>query len=279
MPMVNKMQKWVAGACAAAISFCAFAVPAAHAEVSPLAETLTVKVQVNSNLIQFPDAQPFIDDQGRTQVPVRFVSEELGYQVDWSRLSDGQINVQLKNDAGKTLTLETGKSTAVVDGKAEAMDTAAVLRDGRVYVPLRFISESKGIRVQWDSNNFIAILNEDGNYHAPAWYATRMKLLSTFTATAYSADPKENGGYGAVDYFGNPLKVGTVAVDPAVIPLGTKLYVEGYDFNGLPAGGMYAEATDTGNALKGNRIDLFVPGSREELKKFGFQQVKVYLLP
>ncbi len=278
MPMFNQ-KKWVAGVCAAAISLCAFAVPAAHAEVAPLAETLSVKVQVNTELIQFPDAQPFIDDQGRTQVPVRFVSEELGYQVDWSRLSDGQINVQLKNDAGKILTLETGKTMAVVDGKAEAMDTAAVLRDGRVYVPLRFISEAKGIRVQWDSSNFIAILNEDGNYHAPAWYAPRMKLLSTFTATAYSADPKENGGYGAVDYFGNPLKVGTVAVDPSVIPLGTRLYVEGYDFNGLPAGGMFAEATDTGNALKGNRIDIFVPGAQEELKKFGYQQVKVYLLP
>lgn len=278
MPIFNK-KKWVAGACAAAVSLCAFAVPAAHAEAGPLAEALSVKVQVNSELIQFPDAQPFIDAQGRTQVPVRFVSEELGYRVDWSRLSDGQINVKLMNDAGRTLTLETGKSTAVVNGKPEPMDTAAMLRNGRVYVPLRFISEAKGIRVQWDSNNFIAILNEDGNYHAPAWYAPRMKLVSTFTATAYSADPKENGGYGAVDYFGNPLKVGTVAVDPSVIPLGTKLYVEGYDFNGLPAGGMFAEATDTGSALKGNRIDIFVPGAREELRKFGFQQVKVYLLP
>ncbi|MNC62641.1 Cell wall-binding protein YocH precursor [compost metagenome] len=82
-----------------------------------------------------------------------------------------------------------------------------------------------------------------------------------------------------MDYFGNPLKVGTVAVDPSVIPLGTRLYVEGYDFNGLPVGGMFAEATDTGNALKGNRIDIFVPGTSAELKKFGFQQVKVYLLP
>lgn len=278
MPIINK-KKWVAGCCAAAISLCAFSVSAAHAEVTPVADPLSVKVQVNSELVQFPDAQPFIDGQGRTQVPVRFVSEELGYQVEWSRLSDGQINVQLKNDAGRTLSLETGKSAAIVDGKAEAMDTAAVLQDGRVYVPLRFISEAKGIRVQWDSNNFIAILNEDGNYHAPAWYAPRMKLVSTFTATAYSADPKENGGYGAVDYFGSPLKVGTVAVDPSVIPLGTRLYVEGYDFNGLPAGGMFAEATDTGNALKGNRIDIFVPGTREELQNFGFQQVKVYLLP
>lgn len=278
MPIIQS-KKWVAGACAAAISLCAFSAAPARAASDPLVDPLSVKVQINSELIQFPDAQPFIDDKGLTQVPVRFVSEELGYQVNWARTSDGQISVQLKNDSGKSMSLATGQKTAVVDGKAEDMDTAATLRDGRVYVPLRFISEAKGIRVQWDSNNFIAILNEDGNYHAPAWYAPRMTLLSTFTATAYSSDPKENGGYGAVDYFGSPLKVGTVAVDPAVIPLGTKLYIEGYDFQGLPVGGMLAEATDTGNAIKGNRIDIFVPGTPQELKKFGFQQVKVYLLP
>lgn len=47
-------------------------------------------------------------------------------------------------------------------------------------------------------------------------------------ATAYSADPSENGGWGAVDYFGNDLELGTIAVDPSVIPLGTKVLVTGH---------------------------------------------------
>ncbi|WP_373230206.1 3D domain-containing protein [Cohnella sp.] len=97
-------------------------------------------------------------------------------------------------------------------------------------------------------------------------------------ATAYSASAEENGKWGAVDYFGNPLKLGTIAVDPEVIPFGTKVYVTGYDFDGLPTGGFVAKATDTGGAIKGSRIDIFVPGSRSFVSQFGFQSVKVYVL-
>lgn len=97
-------------------------------------------------------------------------------------------------------------------------------------------------------------------------------------ATAYSSAASENGKWGAVDYFGNPLKLGTVAVDPKVIPLGTKLYVTGYDHDGLPKGGFVAKASDTGGAIKGNRMDIFIPGAQSDVRTFGFQQVKVYVL-
>ncbi|MBB6632665.1 3D domain-containing protein [Cohnella thailandensis] len=96
-------------------------------------------------------------------------------------------------------------------------------------------------------------------------------------ASAYSAAIEENA-WGAVDYFGNPLKLGTIAVDPKVIPFGTKVYITGYDFDGLPAGGMIATATDAGSAIVGNRIDIFIPGSRSYVSKFGFQNVKLYVL-
>lgn len=97
-------------------------------------------------------------------------------------------------------------------------------------------------------------------------------------ATAYSAAASENGGWGAVDYFGNKLKVGTVAVDPNMIPLGTKLYITGYSYNGLPAGGMIAVASDMGGSIKGNRIDIFVPGTTSQAAKFGIQDIKAYII-
>ncbi|WP_419874490.1 3D domain-containing protein [Candidatus Pristimantibacillus sp. PTI5] len=97
-------------------------------------------------------------------------------------------------------------------------------------------------------------------------------------ATAYTAAASENGKWGAVDYFGDKLKVGTIAVDPKIIPLGTKLYVTGYDYNGLPQGGMVATATDTGGSIKGKRIDIFVPGVTSQARSFGFQNVKVFIL-
>lgn len=65
----------------------------------------------------------------------------------------------------------------------------------------------------------------------------------------------------------NP-KVGTVAVDPSVIPMGSKLYVEGYGFG---------RAEDIGGAIKGNRIDVFLE-SEQECRRWGHRSVKVYLL-
>lgn len=103
------------------------------------------------------------------------------------------------------------------------------------------------------------------------------RMLS-MKATAYSSDPAENGGWGAVDYFGNPLKLGTVAVDPNVIPLHSKLYIVGYNAKGLPVNGMMATASDVGGAIKGNKIDIFIPGSKQLVSQFGIQNVKVYVL-
>ncbi|GIP37193.1 peptidase M23 [Paenibacillus sp. J31TS4] len=98
------------------------------------------------------------------------------------------------------------------------------------------------------------------------------------TATAYSSAPEENGGWGPVDYFGNPLKLGTIAVDPSVIPMNATVYITGYSNPNLPKGGMIAKATDQGGAIKGNRIDIFMPGSPQTVSDFGIQNVKVYIL-
>jgi 3D (Asp-Asp-Asp) domain-containing protein len=97
-------------------------------------------------------------------------------------------------------------------------------------------------------------------------------------ATAYSAAGDENGKWGAVDYFGNPLKLGTIAVDPSVIPLGTKVLVTGYSHPGLPDQSFVAMARDKGSAITGKRIDIFIPGSKNFVNDFGFQNVKLYVI-
>ncbi len=89
----------------------------------------------------------------------------------------------------------------------------------------------------------------------------------TMDATSYTDDPDENGGY-STTRMGTPLRYGVVAVDPSVIPLGTKLYVEGYG---------YAVAEDTGGAIKGNRIDVCYT-DKAKAHAFGRRNVKVYIL-
>ncbi|GAB6930207.1 3D domain-containing protein [Paenibacillus sp. JCM 10914] len=103
------------------------------------------------------------------------------------------------------------------------------------------------------------------------------KTLSV-KATAYSAAASENGGWGAVDYFGNALELGTIAVDPKVIPLGTKVLVTGHAHPGLPKKAFVAEARDIGGAIKGNKIDIFIPGSQSSVRQFGIQDIKLYII-
>jgi 3D (Asp-Asp-Asp) domain-containing protein len=86
----------------------------------------------------------------------------------------------------------------------------------------------------------------------------KMSTAQTFIATAYIAT-------------GNPTRSGrmpqvgrTVAVDKSIIPLGSIIVVDGHRY----------VAEDTGGAIQGNRLDLFV-ASRGEAISFGRQQVKV----
>ena len=91
----------------------------------------------------------------------------------------------------------------------------------------------------------------------------------TVSATAYTADCQGCSGTTAtgVDLKANPdAKV--IAVDPSVIPLGSKVYVEGYG---------YATAADTGSAIKGNRVDIFVPNQQDAVN-WGVKNVKVQIL-
>ncbi len=98
----------------------------------------------------------------------------------------------------------------------------------------------------------------------------RYTKVMTMVATAYCPCNQCNYPYGGKpSYIGLPLGHGIVAVDPNVIPLGTRLYIEGYG---------EAIAADTGGAIKGNRIDLCFSDHQSALK-FGIQNVKVYVLP
>lgn len=94
------------------------------------------------------------------------------------------------------------------------------------------------------------------------------KRVIVMQATAY--DPSA----GSKTAMGTRARVGAVAVDPRVIPLGSKLYIESMD--GFASYG-YATAEDTGGAIKGNRIDLFY-NSNSEANRFGRRNVKVYVL-
>ena len=84
-------------------------------------------------------------------------------------------------------------------------------------------------------------------------------------ATAYL--PTDGEGRG-ITYTGTRARYGEIAVDPRVIPLGTKVFIPGYGI---------AVAEDTGGDILGNRIDLCME-SYDSCMAFGRRTVQVYIL-
>lgn len=107
-----------------------------------------ITVNVNGKEVAFPDQQPYINKNERTMVPVRFVSESLGANVTWN-FDTKTVTIQGAQDVIK---LKLGESQALVNGKAVAFDTKAEMKNDRVMVPLRFVSEVLGAQVVWNNN-------------------------------------------------------------------------------------------------------------------------------
>lgn len=117
----------------------------------------------------------------------------------------------------------------------------------------------------------IVVKGTKKNYHKGFSYSKKL----TVEATAY--EPYNCGGDGrGITASGLKAQFGVVAVDPKVIPLGTKLYIESTD-NGASWVYGYCIAADTGGAIKKNRIDLCY-NTMSECIQFGRRSANVYIL-
>ena len=106
-------------------------------------------------------------------------------------------------------------------------------------------------------------------------YTDVIQLEATAYCACYDCCGKYPGNkwYG-ITATGTRAKVGTIAVDPRIIPLGTEVYIEG--LGGAKNYG-FATAEDTGGAIKGKIIDLYF-NTHKETVNWGRQQVNVYIL-
>lgn len=110
----------------------------------------------------------------------------------------------------------------------------------------------------------LSITNSD-NIKIESNPTNNYKEVYTMMSTAYAGD--------TITYMGttpvrDPDGISTIAVDPSIIPLGSKVYIPGY---GLSI------ASDTGGLINGNRIDLFL-NSEDECINWGVQTVSLYLI-
>lgn len=115
--------------------------------ITVISEDGEVKIFAGNEEVEFPDAKPFIDENGRTQIPIRAVVEELGCSVTYD---EGTQTVSVKdNSNGINITLKIGNNVMQSSNGNVIMDTAAKIIDDRTYIPVRFVAEALGYTVNW----------------------------------------------------------------------------------------------------------------------------------
>ncbi len=106
-----------------------------------------ISVKLDETPIAF-DTAPFLEND-RVLVPVRGILESLGYSLYWQE--ESQTVLAINDEVSISLTIDS--STAVVNGELVSIDAPAIIRNGRTFVPLRFLAEYSGAAVVWDGSS------------------------------------------------------------------------------------------------------------------------------
>lgn len=111
-------------------------------------------VTVNGKAVEWTDATPFIDENGRTMVPLRAVADAMDLRVYWDGATrEASFSGIHKNTLYQIemIFFPIGSTSARAgDGSIIPMDTAAVVINGRTYAPIRYLAEYFGYTVGWD---------------------------------------------------------------------------------------------------------------------------------
>ncbi|HHX51706.1 MAG TPA: DUF348 domain-containing protein [Clostridia bacterium] len=180
-----------------------------------------------------------------TRIAERIVEETVSVPFDTLNQPDGQM------ERGQRVVLQEGKNgwarqevlVRIVNGQEterKVLTSQIMTKPQKRIVAYGILDQSRSVARGQSSN---------------------VKKVMTMEATAYThtGNPTATGIY--------PYR-GVIAVDPKVIPLGTRVYVEGYG---------YAQAQDTGGLIKGDRIDLFMD-TEKEAREWGRRVIQVHVL-
>ena len=158
--------------------------------IPALAADNPIKVTVDDRDVVFTDAQPFCDENNRTLIPVRFVSEAMNADVTWD--NNARVATVVKDGTQVDITIGSKTLKVTKAGKTSyvTMDTVAVIKNERTYLPIRFVVEALGGYVDWASvYNTVEIVSADGNVSA-----AEIKRLRSYAPVQYWGEKNNPSG-------------------------------------------------------------------------------------
>ncbi len=214
--------------------------------------------QQGIKLNELDRVEPGLDQMIGENVPINIVRVEKVTDVVEEPLEFATVTQKDSN-------LESGKQQVVQEGKTgKVQKTYEVILENGQEVSKTLISENV---MENATDKIVAVGTKEMTQLVSRGTETGKEFY--VSSTAYTASCNGCSGKTAtgIDLHANPgAKI--IAVDPSVIPLGTKVYVEGYG---------YAIAADTGTCIKGNKIDVFF-ASQSDAYRWGQRTVKIKIL-
>lgn len=136
------------------------------------------------------DTLPQVKEQ-RTMVPIRAVAEALGADVKWVEGSDQVVMTR----AGRTVVMAFGSTVAMVDGAPVKMDVAPYADQNRTYIPVRYVSEFFGQKVEWEQEKRRVDIYEDKSAWADTNVEAWAKPMGALLSLLSGGEPAIFGGW------------------------------------------------------------------------------------
>lgn len=255
-----------------------------------ITRAVNVNVMVDGKTLQLQTAEDNIEEmliaEGITVNesdkvnPPRTQAITKGMDVKITRVTSQLVkelkNVEYSTEIKKDSNLASNVTKTVQEGQTgeREITTRVVFEDGKEVsreVVSDVVTKEPVKKVLLQGTLGILTFNRGGDQIS---YSSVVRVKATAYCPCRSCTGKDSSSPGynrtatGTQAKRDPNGYSTIAVDPRIIPLGTKVYVEGYGF---------AVAEDTGGAIKGNKIDVYFPSHSEALQ-WGVKYKNVYIL-
>lgn len=146
---------------------------------------------INDHIV-YSDVDPYIK-KSRTYVPIRFIAEELGYDVSW----DGDARKVTMTEGNTKVELTIDSKNMYVNGNRITLDAPAEITDSRTFVPLRAIAEAFGENVDYSNDYRAVYIGENPKYNAfykvVYYYDNKGSVISKYTINLATDKMDANG--------------------------------------------------------------------------------------
>lgn len=198
------------------------------------AQNITVKI--NNQSIYF-DQYPVIENN-RVLVPMRTIFEVMGAAVEW----DAKTSTVKAKRGNTYILLPLNSKQATINGEKKSLDVPAKAIKGRTMVPLRFVSESLGCKVEWNGKLFLVSITFDGELKEQTGKVYPDRWVAPLLKSAWSQDPAINfktledelGFGGEGHYYGVQGASRAIMVNEESGSLEVTIVYQGWNSNYIP---------------------------------------------